>query len=478
MKEILAVIRRNPWFFLLSTLAALALRFFFVVRYPHFAGDGLVYGDIAKNWLIYGIYGLSNGTAVAPTLIRLPGYPGFLAAMFSIFGHEHYTAVRVVQALIDANTCLVIAALALEIGGERAARAAYLLAALCPFTAMYSADILAETLSIFCTVHALYYGVRGLKALSAGGPGLPSWLAAGVWTGLGLLMRPDGGFALIALALALLVALFRLPGKRSVLLAGTLLATVSLLPLVPWTIRNWQRFHVFQPLPSTAATNPGELVPNGFARWARTWAVDYVSVEEVEWPSDGEPIPFTALPQRAFDSRAQYEETRDLIEDYNETQLINRELDARFARLAQQRVEHSRFRYYVWLPLLRMADLWLRPRTELLPIESRWWEFSAHAEESAFALVWAGLDILLLAAALWGWRKTRLGISGVALIGYVLVRSLYLSSMENPEPRYVLECFPVVLALAGCAFAKMTPKPETRQAVDKMFEEFPPEEKK
>jgi hypothetical protein len=26
--------------------------------------------------------------------------------------------------------------------------------------------------------------------------------------------------------------------------------------------------------------------------------------------------------------------------------------------------------------------------------------------------------------------------------------------MENPEPRYVLECFPVFLALAGGAFAR------------------------
>jgi hypothetical protein len=35
----------------------------------------------------------------------------------------------------------------------------------------------------------------------------------------------------------------------------------------------------------------------------------------------------------------------------------------------------------------------------------------------------------------------------------MLFRSVFLSSIENPEPRYVLECFPVVLALAGAAFA-------------------------
>jgi hypothetical protein len=40
------------------------------------------------------------------------------------------------------------------------------------------------------------------------------------------------------------------------------------------------------------------------------------------------------------------------------------------------------------------------------------------------------------------------------VLGFVLLRSVFLSSIENPEPRYVLECFPVVLALAGGAFAR------------------------
>ena len=98
--------------------------------------------------------------------------------------------------------------------------------------------------------------------------------------------------------------------------------------------------------------------------------------------------------------------------------------------------------------------MWLRPRTELLPVETRWWEFSEHRGESVFALVWAGLNLALLLAALRGWLVTRLGIYGVVLIGFLLLRSTFLGSLENPEPRYMLECFPVVLALAGVAFTK------------------------
>src|SRR5258707_1405585 len=178
MKPLYALVRRNWLFFLLATMAALALRLFFVFRFPHVAGDTLIYGDIAKNWLHHGMYAISDGDIVRPTLIRLPGYPAFLAAMFSVFGQEHYNAVMIAQALIDTNTCLVIAALALQLMNTRAAKAAYFLAALCPFTANYVASPLTETLAIFCTAHALYYGVCGLKALTRSESGLRFWFFA------------------------------------------------------------------------------------------------------------------------------------------------------------------------------------------------------------------------------------------------------------------------------------------------------------
>ncbi|HWX53789.1 MAG TPA: glycosyltransferase family 39 protein [Verrucomicrobiae bacterium] len=459
MKEIIGLVRRNLPFFLITTLAGLALRLFFVLHFPHFSGDSLVYGELATNLFKHGILGFTDGQSAQPTMVRLPGYPGFLALVFAIFGQEHYTAAMIVQALVDLNTCLVIAALALTISNahaivnERRARIAYVLAALCPFTASYSGAVLAETLSICCTAHALYYGARAIKALAAGESSLLLWLVAGAWTGAGVMMRPDGGFVLIALAMALLVLLFRSARKQRVLLAGTLFALISLAPLVPWTIRNWRQFHVFQPVPTAAATDPGEFVPHGFGRWARTWMVDFVSVEEFGWPVPGDPVDFHLLPQRAFDSRREYETTEKLIAEYNARLTLDADLDAKFGDLARERIIHNPFRYYVWLPFLRISDMWLRPRTELLPIESRWWEFSDHPEESTFALAWAALNLFYLIAAFRGWLKLRLGTVGVALIGYMLIRSAYLGNV-GPEPRYVLECFPIVIVLAGAGLAR------------------------
>jgi hypothetical protein len=78
--------------------AGLLLRLWFIRHYALVTGDSLLYGDIAKNWLTHGIYGFGDTTAagteiVRPTLIRLPGYPIFLAACFRFFGLEHYGAV-------------------------------------------------------------------------------------------------------------------------------------------------------------------------------------------------------------------------------------------------------------------------------------------------------------------------------------------------------------------------------------------------
>src|SRR5215469_16773773 len=430
MKDLFELLRRNKRFFLLATAAALALRLFFVFGFPLVAGDTFIYGDIARNWLNHGIYGLTDNGVVRPTLIRLPGYPAFLAVIFAIFGQEHYRTVMVVQALIDVNTCLVIAALALELFGERPAKIAYLLAALCPFTANYVAAPLSETLAIFCTAHALYYGVRGIKSLSAGQSGNLYWLLSGLWIAAGIYLRPDDGVVLAPLLAALLIFLFRRPNRSKTVVAAALLAAASLLPLVPWTARNWRTFHVFQPLAPRYANDPGEFVPKGFNRWMKTWAVDYVSTTEVYWHVDGEALDTDDLPVRAFDSRQQYDQTDELISDYNQQTNVDADLDARFAQLARERIAQSRFRYYAWLPSLRITDMWLRPRTELLPLETRWWEFSHHHLETIFAVFWGALNLLLLLAALRGCLKRRLGIYGAVLIAFLLLRSAFLGSLE------------------------------------------------
>lgn len=181
-------------------------------------------------------------------------------------------------------------------------------------------------------------------------------------------------------------------------------------------------------------------------------------MEDFFWkmPGDGqgEEVDIARLPARAFDSPEERAETAAVLAEFNQLRRITPELDQRFAALAGQRIRHAPLRYYVWLPALRIADMWLRPRTEMLPLETRWWEFD-DLGESALAMAFAALNLLFVGAAAFAAWKHR-AMSVVALMVTVTaVRTLFLGSMENPEPRYTLELYPLVLVLAAAAIAAL-----------------------
>jgi 4-amino-4-deoxy-L-arabinose transferase-like glycosyltransferase len=435
---------------LLALGAGAALRLWFIHAYPEVDGDPLIYGDIARNWLQHGIYGLTTDSGIHPTLIRLPGYPLFLAICFTLFGMEHYHAVMFAQTAIDLVACLLVAALVRRIWSRRAALAALWLGALCPFTANYAATPLAETLSIFCVALGLYSLLRWLEK-----PGTPWLLPLALAMSYATLLRPDG--ALLAVALCPAMVVYSLKSRsgwphldfRRALNFAIAAGVLALLPFVPWTLRNWHTFHVFQPLAPRYAMDPGDFTYPGFNRWVKTWCIDLVSTSEVYWNGNSDKIDIRNLPPRAFDTPGQYAQTRQLLDDYNETTTISPELDARFEDLAVQRTRGHALRYYVQLPLLRLADMWLRPRTEILWIEMRWWDHYHHPEESDFCIAYAALNLAYLVAGIVGFfRQPRL--AGV-MLAFVLLRCALLLTLEAPEPRYTLECFPVVIALAGVA---------------------------
>jgi hypothetical protein len=228
---------------------------------------------------------------------------------------------------------------------------------------------------------------------------------------------------------------------------------LALMPFGAWTWRNWQVFHVFEPLAPRYANNPGEDVYPGWQRWVKTWCLDFVSTYDIYWSLPGGPFDLSKLPARTFDSPAQYAETVALKKAFDDNgQDFSPSIDAGFARLADERVKAHPLRYYVWLPLGRMADMWLRPRVENLPIDLDWWVYAHHNAETRFSWAYAGLNAVYL----------LLGVVGLCLrprfwawmLLYMLLRSGLLMTIEAPEARYTLECLPMLFALGGVAVAK------------------------
>jgi hypothetical protein len=433
---------------LLSAVLALAvglgLRVWMLGVFPQVSGDTLVYGNLAKS-LLHGQFALTDGSGVLhSTLIRLPGYPLFLALCFRLFGVENYTAVACLQIALELAGCLLLAGFVLRIASPGAALCALWLSALCPFTASYAVAPLTETLTLFMIALAL----SALARFHA----RPGWLSA-LWftfaVSFAALLRPDGALVGFALAPAMVVGLERAEIARTKLVRMVLICIVlALAPFAVWTARNWQVFHVFEPLAPRYANDPGEGSNPGWQRWVKTWCLDFVSTYDIYWNVPGNALDLTKLPSRAFDSPQQYAETVALARAYDENgQDISPELDARFARLAEERVRAQPLRFYLWLPLGRMADMWLRPRVENLPIDLDWWVYAHHNDETWFSWAYAGLNALYLLLGLAGlWLRPRYW---QWMVAYMVMRSLLLMTIEGPEARYTLECFPILFALGG-----------------------------
>ena len=459
---VLQLLRKDARFFLAGSLAAFALRLLFVLHFPGVVDDSRLYADIAMNWLQHGVYGITDSGQVVPTLSRLPGYPAFLAAVFAVFGWSNFRAVLLIQVCFDLGTCLLIADLTRRMFSERAAKAAFMMAALCPFLANYAAAALTETLEIFFTALALDLAVCGLARLrcETNSRLTAMWVGCGLSIGAGILLRPDGGILLASVGAYFFLLLLRAlvgqrptaPGFLPIVRAALILALGALAPLVPWTLRNLHTLHRFEPLAPRYANDADELVMVGFNRWTKTWIADYTSVQEIYWNVPGEAIDVNRLPGRAFDSKQQRQKTAQLFSDYNQDHDVTPELDARFAALAAARIHGARLRYYIWLPALRIADMWLRPRTELLPSDPRWWEFNDEGVWLAVSIVFGLVNLAYVAAAAAGLVRWR-DCGGIGLfILFLALRSLFLATLENPEPRYTLECYPVVIVAAAALF--------------------------
>jgi 4-amino-4-deoxy-L-arabinose transferase-like glycosyltransferase len=444
------LVRRHLRFFVLFTAAGFALRILFFWKLRFIAGDSFIYGEIAKNWIEHGAYALGEPGALMPTDIRLPGYPGFLALIWLITGVEHYSAVMIVQIFVDVGTCFLTTGIARQVASERAALWAFALAALCPFTANYAVTPLAETLSVFFTALTLLCLVEALDSTHGAGQ---RWVGCGLAVAASILLRPDGGLLLLAVGLYLAVRIIRKPQRPRTIAALVVVSIIALGPLVPWTIRNWRLFHSFQPLTPRYATNPEEYVPLGYIRWTRTWIADYSSVEDVYWHVPGEPVNPAMLPGRAFDNAGQRSETEHLFEEYNRTLSLSPQLDSEFGRLANQRIANSPLRYYLWLPMLRVADMWLRPRTEALPLDSHWWKIHQDPRDASISIFLGAINLALIVAALVGLVRGRVRYAALFVL-WVLLRCGLLGTVESPETRYTLECFPVVFVFAAGAFTR------------------------
>jgi 4-amino-4-deoxy-L-arabinose transferase-like glycosyltransferase len=454
----------------LAAFAGLALRFFYVLKLPVTdSGDAPFYIELAWNWLKGGVYGAVVDGRLMPLDTRVPGYPAFLAAIFSVAGPSS-RAVMFVQVFLDLTTCFVIALVAARLAPEssrrRVAIAALWFAALCPFTANYTAVLLTETLVIFLTALAMLVLIEAeTRATAADGARgreprtLSPWLLGGVVVGFGALVRPETPLLLAAAGWVCVSRWWRPPDWTKLVRSGVLMAVGLLLPLLPWAARNWRSLHEVQFLTPRYLQMPDDFSPRGFDAWTATWLWKFGDLYRTLWQLNSGEIPLSAFPPQAFDTPEERARVATMLDDYNYTLTETHEQDAAFAELARERTARHPLRTWVKIPLLRSLVMWFTPRVELLPnssplhpVASEWEDDRGDFVET---LALGAVNIVYVALALAGlWvARRRPGVAFLAV--FVALRTLYIAGfIETPEPRYVLECFPAVIALAAQVFGK------------------------
>jgi len=444
-------LRGNRWWWV-ALAAGLVLRLWFTWHPMPFDDDTTVYAELGRNLFHHGVYGFGDDSGVDPSLIRLPGYPIFLSVIFAMVRSENFHAVIAAQIGFDLLGCWLIGSFVREQVSERAGTVAIFLAALCPFTAAYSTTALTECLSVFAVSLGLRSAGQLLSAQAEGVRDRGALLYASLAMAIAVLLRPDGALLGAAVIAAIVWYAWRqgrlLLGVKTALLCGVL----AVLPLAPWTVRNWRTFHVIQPLAPRRVNDPGERVYYGFYRWMSTWSVDFVSTGNVFWKVYTEPIEIGVLPARAIGSAAERAETKEILDEHNVNNTMSPELDAKFAALASERVRAHPFLCRVWVPMLKVTDMWLRPRTETLGLDADWWRFDEHRMESVEAVGLGMVNLAIVGATVVGVVRRRMPWVALAVV-YVALRCVLLSTMENSEPRYTLEAFPILLASAACAFS-------------------------
>jgi 4-amino-4-deoxy-L-arabinose transferase-like glycosyltransferase len=471
----------NP---LTALTAGLCLRLYFVLKFPANSGDTALYEQIATNWLKHHVYAIDVGGAVTPVDVRMPGYPAFLAIVYALTGRTGADAriwVMLAQIAVDLLACLVIARLAellacLSEGSttnKRVRSVALWLAVLCPFTANYTAVSLTEVFAGFFTTLSLGAIVALIWNQCGGRVSLfrSEWparyaesifaLLGGLFVGLGTLFRPETPLLLVACWMILAFLWI----KRRRFLFGLQLLLLSAigcaLPLGPWAIRNAVTLHETQFLAPKNSNLPGELVPYGFMTWEKTWLYRVRDCYLVPWRLNEEAIFVDDIPARAFDTPEEKQHVAAILEQYNNDLTLTPEEDAEFAQLARERTARHPLRTYVWLPAARAVTIWFTPRIELLPVSGHVFPLAQMREndpvDQEVTSLFFVLNLFYVGLGVWGaarlWRSNAAARPAVAFLAlFIVIRTAFLTTLETPEPRYVLVCFPALIAMGAQFF--------------------------
>ena len=231
--------RTEKLLLLLLFVAAFTIRFYYhrdTLALSPQQPDGFYYHRLAENVLRGRGYSILWPTGHRYDLFRPPGYPLFLAGIYSVLGFN-YGAVNLVQIALSSATVILLFFLTFRIFGRRAAWGAACIAAFYWRSVLWSGTYRAETIFIFFLMLSLYF----LVADSRRGSFAPTAVSA-LFLGISYLIRPNIIGAAPWLVLWLWTNRAQFLVKRTA--AATLFACAFIITIAPWPCYNLFARHI------------------------------------------------------------------------------------------------------------------------------------------------------------------------------------------------------------------------------------------
>ncbi|MBS1677536.1 MAG: glycosyltransferase family 39 protein [Actinobacteria bacterium] len=215
------------------------------------ADDSHAYYALAKSLYEEGSYGGPNFHKEASSDWS-PGAPWLYAGLFVVTGGPREGTIRILEALMGVGTILVVFFLGWRLGGRWPALLGALGVAIYPPFIHSVGEIMSEPpamLSLPAAILSFFWAWDRTAAGPDGRRGSPwAWLLPGFLFGATAMFRPE--YTLVAGAFVLFAAV-RWAREREWRLgtaAVALMLVALLLPIVPWTVRNFVVFERFVPI--------------------------------------------------------------------------------------------------------------------------------------------------------------------------------------------------------------------------------------
>jgi hypothetical protein len=336
-------------------VAALIPRLWLAVEFPSSIGDGETYNLVADNIRLNGCVSLSpiEGATCAPHAggNQPPGYPIVIAATHYLFGRSD-RSVGIAQAALTAVTIVYATWRLATLTSTPAAILTGIMLALSFVSIAWARLVFTESLTIILSIIVLVESLR-LRAR----PGVLAALWLGICLAAATFLRYDGLLLAAPVGVLLLWARPLSVSLPQVVVIGM----ITIMPLAIWGARN---------VANGLAAVSVEYVPknewpapNGYIAWVSTWVVNQFDYPNVMFPvASGSYLAIT-IPDAAyagFNDRMAVEQA--LVElQFHDGRPFPATLDARFAALAEARLNQVSLARHMNLYVQRAIHMWATP---------------------------------------------------------------------------------------------------------------------